>query len=620
MNQYRLLPRLLWTLLISQLAVLLPYFSRFPLWIYFLFSLCALWRLRIAYGYWALPKTNYVYGFGILSGVLVFLELGSSRDAALALLSVAFCLKLLELKAHRDSMIILFLGYFLLASYFMNMSVFWEFCYFFVVFVLLTMVFIGLNRIGDIVPIQQVLRKTFILILQAMPFVAVSYLLFPKISIPFWNIPNPQEREVSGFSSLVEPGSVSRLAQSDKIMLRVKFFEKTPLQKDLYWRGLVLSLFDGKRWHMGKTQHLDNKQKISFNQNSTFFYEVFLEPTHTPWLFALETPLAAKDSVIITSMRTLEALFPVSETFHYQMQSALSIKDTTILSPDEIETWTQLPDHLNPSTKIFAQKLYLNAKNQPEPYINAVLNYFRQHSFVYTLDSIPLGIHIVDDFLFKTKKGFCEHYATAFVFLMRAVHIPARIVVGYQGGEKNPLGNYWMVRQYHAHAWTEVWLPNGGWVRVDPIEVIAPSRITAGITMKISPMVWGIDALKMFWQQTGSSFGWLLFVVVFLMLIGILFVVIGFVRFPFPSQDKTKDPLRQTYFLFCRKLAKIGMVRKSEEGPETFAKRVIQTRPDLKQMIEEIHHLYMELQYRNVIQNKQDIKNFSEKIKRLKLE
>lgn len=622
MNQYRLLPRLLWALLISQLAVLMPYFNftRFPLWVYFLFGVCALWRLMVAYGYWILPKTRYVYSVGILSGFIVLLELGLNREAALALLAVAFCLKLLELKAHRDSMIILFLGYFLLAIVFLHMSSFWGFCYFFAAFILLTMVFIGLNRIGDIVPIGRVLQKTFILTLQAIPFVAVSFLLFSRISIPFWNGPNKLEREVSGFSQTVEPGSISRLAQSDKIVLRVIFFKKTPLQKDLYWRGLVLSLFDGKRWSIEKIRDTHDKQIFSSNQNDIFSYQVFLEPTYTSWLFALEKPLAVTGESFITSERTLEARSPVNETLVYQGRSALHINNIENLSSYEIKTFTQLPDHLNPGSKAFAQKLFLAASTNPKSYIAAVLDHFRHQGYVYTLESMSSPEHIVDDFLFKTRKGFCEHYATAFAVLMRAVHIPARVVVGYQGGEWNPLGNYWMVRQYHAHAWVEVWLPNEGWIRVDPVEAVAPHRIEAGIMAEFSPIVWGIDALKMFWQQTANSFGWMPFVVAFMILMGILFMVLGFVQFPFWSRDKPKDPIRQAYFLFCRKLAKMGMVRKSEEGPETFAKRAIQARPDLKKTIEEIHRLYVKLQYRNLIQNKQDIQFFCGKIKQLKLE
>lgn len=657
MIRYRLSPQLLWALLVGQLVVLIPYFPILPFWVYVIFFIAAPWRLMVAYGYWSLPKNYMVYGVVILGALITFLNFGWSRDGAVTLLALAFSLKLLELKALRDSMIIIFLGLFLLAIYFLYSNSIGAAIYIFAAFVLLTIVLIGLNRIGDILPIRGVLQKALILLLPAIPLAGILFIFFPRMEMTLWPASDANRMGVSGFSNTVEPGDISRLAQSNRVVFRAKFKEREPLQKDLYWRGLVLSLFDGKRWVA--TDARSTRTQLKYEPDADrLSYEVFLEPTHQVWLFVIENLFRAKGEVVRTPDERLEAKAPVQKRFNYEAISIL--QEVPPFEKGVFEANERLPLNVNPKSRELAKKLFSKAKSNPTQYISLVLNHFRKNAYVYTLK--PPGLspkNAIDGFLFYSKKGFCEHYATAFTFLMRAEQIPARVVVGYQGGEFNPYAGYWTVREYHAHAWSEVWLPDMGWVRVDPTEVVSPHRIELGIdedikaeiarktrsflvawleSSRIKPyfahFLWGAEAVETFWQSlvvdyreedqklflrwfSFSSFSWAPFMLVLLVLMGAVFIFFGFTFFSKRVFVPPQDPVLKAYHLFCRKLAKIGIIRKVGEGPQDFMDRVIHVRPDLRQIVGEINELYLDLRYRELDHDKQAEKDFYKRVKRL---
>jgi hypothetical protein len=285
------------------------------------------------------------------------------------------------------------------------------------------------------------------------------------------------------------------------------------------------------------------------------------------------------------------------------------------------------------------------------------LQFFSVNGFVYTLKpAIPSG-DAIDDFLFRTRKGYCEHFASAFAFLMRAAGIPARIVGGYLGGERNPFGNYLIVRQSDAHVWVEVWLPKTGWTRVDPTSTVAPQRIVQGAAAALPPSerplylsspywarLYGYwKPVQFAWDRANNS--WNLWIVgysnwrqrqlilkaglkggrlkiitvglaVILAAAGLSFALIHMgLR---PGRSKTTDPVQKAYLLFCRKVARRGIQKAPGQGPVDYARRIKAERKDLSDSVREITALYVRLRY-GPGGSSQDVKRFQKLVKKLKV-
>jgi transglutaminase-like putative cysteine protease len=337
-----------------------------------------------------------------------------------------------------------------------------------------------LQRLADVesqarpLPLGQRLATTARLVALGLPLALAAFWLFPRLATPLWGVP---ERAVArpGLSDSMEPGGWSELMSDDTPALRVSFDGPVPAQEELYWRGPVMWNFDGRSWT--RARWLEGLPPAPLEPGGpAWSYEIEMEPTDRRQLVALDYPLAAPERARLGYERSLGAEQPLSSTTRWRLRSAPAARLEPELTRTVRSVALDLPDGLNPRTLALGRQWRQEAGTDDVAIINRALAWIRAE-FVYTLD-VPLpGRHAVDDFLFASRQGYCEHFSSAFAVLMRAAGIPSRIVTGYAGGYRNPFGGYWVVRKLDAHAWVEVWLSGRGWVRVDPTAAVAPERI-----------------------------------------------------------------------------------------------------------------------------------------------
>ena len=331
-------------------------------------------------------------------------------------------------------------------------------------------------------------------LLKAIPLAAALFLLFPAPVRTVVGHAGRSERGSTGLSNSMSPGSISRLLESDEIAFRARFEGTPPAHDRLYWRGPVFGTFNGRTWSPivrapNEAPPLNIEADPTLGRSA---YEVTLEPHKRDWLFALEAPAALPklDAMQTRLTPEMQLLAGGLDPGTHPLRDALPHRFPTRCpgsTPPNLHDWVELPAGYNPRTLQFAEELRSRVRRdstdsptRDTQLVNAVLDHLRRGGYSYTLTPPALGRNSVDEFLFDTRQGFCEHYSSAFVFLMRALAVPARVVTGYQGGELNPVDGFMTVRQSDAHAWTEVWLPGRGWVRVDPTAVVAPIRIDRG--------------------------------------------------------------------------------------------------------------------------------------------
>lgn len=587
------------------------------------------WRYLVARNGWALPKKaiRLLLAIAGFAGVWATYQSLNGIVAGSALLTLMVGLKLTETWQRRDCLLLIYLGYVLILSQFLYEQHIFTLLYLIPVIWLHTALFLGVSHPGTALPARTALRISGRYLLAAVPLMLILFVLFPRIPGSLWGAGDVGGAGVTGLDGKMTPGSISRLIQSDAVAFRVDFIGPIPPRGERYWRGPVLHHFDGETWQQGKPlrplQNLPNGRKL-------ISYTVTLEPHNQQWLYALDIattiPPGSRmqaDYVVITSR-------PVTQRSRYSLASTLQPDiGTSSLSPIMRYRDLQLPAGYNPKAQQLAQHWQQTLSND-RAVIQAALTLFNQQDFYYTLEPPMLGYHSVDDFLFNTQRGFCEHYASAFVFLMRAAGIPARVVVGYLGMEKNPLDDYFIVRQSDAHAWAEVWLPDSGWVRVDPTAAIDPSRILVepdktlvgmnktGISwfnltlLKMrAEYVWdsvlaqwhdlvlayGPQAQKSFLQKLGldnPSWRNLIFLLIgLLMAVGALLIITTSWR----NRPPRKPPLIRAYQHFCKQLARHGITRQHNEGPRDFSLRAQRALPQQATVIARISGLYQRLRY-----------------------
>ena len=438
--------------------------ARIPSWALVLFAVATAFAVRASFGYLA------------------------GRDPSVAFLYILVAIKYLETRSTRDGTLLVCLACFLLVTpFFYSQSLLAA------VAALPAVVLVGvaldvLTRSGasDARPFtwRATIRRSAVMMLQGLPVAALLFVLFPRLAAPLWGLPADQGAK-SGLSDSMSPGQIGELTLSDTVALRVDFDGPVPPPALRYWRGPVFSSFDGRTWRPGESGLLTS---FTPDDPGGITYTVMLEPTYHPWLFALDLPAAlpklAPGSMpagatqpIITRSQQIILRMPVAQTLRYTQRSVLR---SSYPAEPKIETRFNLGIGVgNPQTLAFARELRAQHPDDTE-YIRAILAWFREEEFVYTLAPPYLERDPVDMFLFDTRRGFCEHYASAFVLLLRAAGIPARVVTGYQGGSVNPRGGYLIVRQADAHAWAEA-IIDGQWRRFDPTAAVAPSRIELGL-------------------------------------------------------------------------------------------------------------------------------------------
>src|SRR5690606_24983387 len=387
----------------------------------------------------------------------------------------------LETRQRRDQFVLLFISIFLIMASLLREQHIWSLPFLVAGVILTTTAWLRMS-ISEDVRIRDSFGTAGRLLLYATPLALAMWIFFPRIATPFWSVPIDNGGATTGLSEEMSPGDISSLSQSDAVAFRVKFATQAPPPSQRYWRALVLHRFNGRTWS-GNEPSIDLRAREEIRvSGEPVAYEVTMEPSQQQWVFALDMPLQwSLERTFMGPQQQLMSVQPIDRRVAYDAVSYLDYRTNVDLSRMARSWYLRLPESRNPRSIELATQLRSAAADDAD-YVNDVLGMFRREEFYYTLQPALLGSNPVDRFLFETREGFCEHYASAFAVLMRAAGIPSRIVLGYQGGEMNPLGDYLIVRQSDAHAWNEVWLEGRGWVRIDPTAAVAPERIEAGMS------------------------------------------------------------------------------------------------------------------------------------------
>ena len=617
----------------------LPLWSHLPLWIVVVGSGLVVLRLFITpdprlpprLRRWLLPALAVAVALGVRASYGYFL----ARDPCVAFLYALVAIKFIETRSARDGGLLACLALFLLLTqYFYAQSI--------------AAAAISLPAVlafgGALAALREApaagewhtpLLATGRMLVQGIPLAALLFILFPRLAAPLWGSPADAGAR-TGLSDHMEPGSISELSLSDAVAFRVDFVGQAPPSALRYWRGPVLSRFDGFQW---TTSQRLRGARFPTERTQVVEYTVTMEANNRPWLFALEhaagtprvpltdvtVPLAAQRSLaMLTDDDQLIAATPVTQTVRYTQRSALSDRFPA-RGPGDVRENLQLPRG-NPRSVAFAAALRERTASD-RAFVIALLEWFHTEPFVYTLAPPLLEGDRIDGFLFETRRGFCEHYAGAFVFLLRAAGIPARVVTGYQGGEINPDGGYLIVRDSDAHAWAEA-LIEGAWQRFDPTAAVAPSRVERGIGAALPQgepvpylarvdMTWlkavrlHWDALNYQWQRSVVGFNlqrqrdvlrdlgladahpWQLVALGGTVALAWGFVVLMLAR----VRHVRADPVSALWAKLCRRLARAGLPRQPSEGPLAYTQRAATRWPRWGAVLASIGETYAALRY-----------------------
>ncbi|MFZ5487880.1 MAG: transglutaminaseTgpA domain-containing protein [Pseudomonadota bacterium] len=448
------------------------------------------WQGRPLPGRWVLGG---LLALAVAGTALTFKTL-AGRDAGVTLIVLLLALKTLELRARRDAMVVFFLGFFtLLSNFLFSQSLATAAAMLLALLGLLTALVQAHMPVGR-PPLMLAMRTALRLMLLGAPVMAALFLLFPRIA-PLWGLPKDTLAR-SGLAGDMQVGRMAALALDDGIALRVRFDlpgGRTPPQSALYFRGPVLASFDGRTWSAlddmaqgGPWRRVSSPAALQVS-GAPLRYEVTLEPHQQNWLLLIDAaPAPPGLPEGFQAAMSPELLWrtnrPVMSVLRYRAESYPQFRHGPLQRNATLNAYTELPAGFNPRTLALAAQLRAQTPVAPgaDPapaLVQAALARLRTGGYRYTLEPGVFGTHSADEFWFDRKQGFCEHIASAFVVLLRAMGLPARIVTGYQGGEVNPVDGYWTVRHSDAHAWTEVWLAGQGWVRVDPTAAVAPGRV-----------------------------------------------------------------------------------------------------------------------------------------------
>jgi len=446
--------------------------------------------------------------------------------------------------------------------------------------------------------LREDLRGGALALAAAVPLALCVFLFFPRLGSPLWGTPGDTTAH-TGLSDHMAPGTMQELLLDETPAFRVNFAGTAPLRSEMYWRGPVLWHFDGSAWTRPELLASSPRSADVKTEGSPVSYEVTLEATQRRWLLALDVPMSAPDGAVRGADMSLVNRGPIDSLLHYELVSSLHYVLEPELDAEHRRLALQLPEGFDPQSRELAQRWRMKFRDDAAV-IRAAMNLFHDE-FTYTLNAPLLARDSVDDFLFNTKQGFCEHFASAFTFLMRAAGIPARVVTGYQGGHYNRAGDYWIVRQSDAHAWAEVWMNGRGWVRVDPTSAVSPQRVqlgahaAAGATAAWYQATWLLtvrnqfDLVNRLWNSAVVQFSALRqqglltpfgvekaeYSHLMAVLIAASTLLLGLVAWMVLRAPRaTHDTLDAAYAALCRKLARAGLQPQATEGPITLTARV----------------------------------------------
>lgn len=633
-------------LLLAQLLAILPLVAVLPFWIVLVWAASAWWYWRIITVGWSFPIMAVKGLLAIASVAGVYASFGSlfAIEAMVAILVLAVILKLLELKTERDHWLVLMLSYFVVACGLLFSQQIIDVLFTLVQIAVLLIAQQTMNR--DKAPATTLLRSVCVMALQSLPLMLLLFVIFPRIG-PLWTMPLPSGQGITGMSDSLEFGDIATLNQSSALAFRVRFEGDLPNPESLYWRGLVLDQFDGRRWTRTAWPARNKISSPSITQAS-IEYIVTLESALHEWLYVLPLAAVNRSDVYYTAQHQWLSKRPISGRVEYTAKSYLS--EALVDSDGSQRQNLQLGGNANnPKARALAAQ-WQQEISSPSERVAAAIRYFETTPFEYTLTPAILGDNNVDEFLFTTRQGYCEHFAASFVYLMRAAGVPARIVVGYQGGEFNQRDNYLLVHQSDAHAWAEVWFEDRGWVRVDPTATVAPTRIRLGAEALLSGQSGYLNgspmSLRRFEWATrlryfvdNMNYAWARWVLNFdsdaqtsflrgvlgeispqRMLIAVM--IMGGLPLAFAAFFSLRLPARRGedlaaryYLRGCRALARRGLKRKEGETPEDFLGRVTLEQPCWAAWLGMQTRLFTECSYYsqqspNYKQNLQNLKRY----------
>jgi transglutaminase-like putative cysteine protease len=616
-------------LMAAMIFVVAPHMLRLPSWVGVFFLVIVGWRAWISWAALRIPPRLLVAAITVAAAVGTYLQYGriTGREAGVTLLIVMACLKLLEMRTQREVVLAIYLGFFLVMTNFLFSQSIPLGLYMLVCVWIFIATLVGFNRVGRPPTFMERARPAGSLLVQALPLMAAFFLLFPRVQGPLWAIPSDSRAGTTGLSDSMAPGNISNLIKSDALAFRVSFQAERPPYSAMYWRGPVLADFDGVAWKMsyGQIRKLDYSRA-----ESPVRYAVTLEPSSKNWLFALDVPAGVPRGSYMLADLQLRAHRPLDQRLRYDMQSYLKYRYGEEMGPVQQRYHLRFDETRNPRTVALGRR-WAQEMQDPRRILDRAIQLYNRE-FIYTLEPPLLETrHPYDDFLFNTKRGFCEHYAGSFALLMRAAGIPSRVVTGYQGGEVNPFNDELIVRQADAHAWTEIWLPEEGWLRVDPTAAVSPLRVESGVNAAFGPIgvfpsmiaadkLGLLAGLRYGWQMVNSS--WDQWVIGYNMdkqrqffadlgfpsvdwrtlgfwLVIAVIVVGGAVSLGLLVRDR--PPRREASLVawdrFCAKLASAGLARQPHEGPLDYLARIQAARPRQAAEAEEITRRYVEARY-----------------------
>ena len=625
-------------ILLSVIMVLVPLLPHIPIWLILFYLSLIGWRLMHDLGRMPLPG-------GFIRFVIILIAVGLiifqyftlfGRTAGSAFLALLLCMKLLEMHCQRDRMVVIFLASFMMVLGFLFSQSLFTGIYMIFEVVILTSALVSINHrpasyVSYTTIYKQYLRLASRMLIQAAPLCILLFVLFPRIPGPLWGMPEDVASATTGLSEEMSPGRISQLSNNDAVAFRVKFKDVIPEPAELYWRGPVFWNFNGTRWDAPRSQLLLRLETEYKKYGPAVEYTLTLEPHQQRWLFALDLPAKLPVRSRMTSELQILSLRVIDKVTRYEMQSYTRYR----IEPEEpsnLQRYLALPTNSAPRSKQLIQT-WLGESADKSQLVKRALSYFREQEFYYSRTPPLLFDDPVDEFLFQTRKGYCEHYASAFTVMMRQAGIPARVVTGYVGGEMNPLSDYMIVRQSDAHAWSEVWLAGQGWLRVDPTSVIPPGRIEntadisrsqsqAGLERQLIELNWlgqtfrqtryAWDVVNNRWNQWIIGFNekrqlallstlgmpditWRGMTFILFTSMTVILLMVGF--YLFRSSNQQMDRVNTLYQRFLSKMVISGLTKQEYETALSFAARVKSSRTDLTKQVDGITRLYNKLRY-----------------------
>lgn len=618
---------------LSIILTLLPHAAHLPAW---LSGLCVMllawqgWRLRQDK-----PQTKaqrrtlltVIALVGVGSGIALKIHFGTffGKDPGIAFLAVLLCLKQVESQSTRDIRAAIWL------SYFLQLGLFLYFQTIPVALLALLSLWVSTTTLLSLedseASAMQQFRQAGSLAFQALPLLLILFITFPRVQGPLWGLPADAFSASTGLSNEMSPGDISDLSLSSAIAFRAQFDGPVPPPELRYWRGPVLSNFDGYVWRPLRFADTPAKSPFYTPSGPRYDYQLTLEPHNRHWMLALDFPGSDIPQALYGREYQLYSEQPIRSRSRFNVSAYPQSVVGVDAAPELLRANLRLPEDANPRTRAQIADLITDNDN-PTERVRKVLEFMRASPLIYTLRPPRLGPNSIDEFLFDTRQGFCEHFSAAFVFMMRAANVPARVVTGYLGGEINPFDGTLVVRQSDAHAWAEVWLDGRGWVRIDPTTLAAPQRLELGLAQAmpdVSVLPWmlrpelsWLRELRHRWEAVSYAWNdWVLgytperqrellsrlglsnpdwsriAAVMIACVMAIALILLAWTL----KQRPRHDALQQLWLTFCQRLQRRGVTHLVHEGPLDFAARAAKLLPAHADAIHAIAHEYAALRY-----------------------